>query len=78
MLDLALKNFADRQFYSAELGRATLQLSSLHHMIGEVAQSLEDFSQAKVICQEISLADSPCPLNLEADDFTKFIGYNYR
>lgn len=78
MINLAIKTFADQKFYSAELGRATLQLSNLCHIIGEEGLSQESLEQAKVLYNGISPGGFPSTPDLEVYEFTKLICYNYR
>ena len=78
MLHLAVQNFADRDFYSAELGRATLQQSRLYHIIGNEDLLRRKYEEAKLLFSEISPGGCPATRDLEVEDSDKFICYNYR
>lgn len=78
MLHLAVQNFADREFYSAELGRATLQQSKLYHLIGEEDLSQNKLQEAKVLYTGIAPGGFPSTWDLEVEDFNKFICYDYK
>ena len=78
MLNLAIQNFRDQEFYSAELGRATLQLANLYHLMGEEDLFKENLRQATVLFDGISPGEMPRTSELGVDDFTRLICYNFR